>query len=99
MHRKHPQWAILGIDAGDRIEVWASKTLTYAEITTKVEQWRTTFKDHPCFRWTHEVSFVTHDFSVVTGPDYATALANLFAAWSPEPEKAAEIATARQIEP
>lgn len=81
-----PDFVIVGVNYQDGVMVFASDTLTEAELQTRVVE----LDELPTFqgkvqprRVEHTVNVKTQDFRQATGRTYAEAMSNLFHQWHP----------------
>lgn len=81
-----PDFVILGVPFATGVRVVASRTLTLAELKGALNLGPGGFSD------AFELCVTMNDLATADGPDYGTAIRNLFASWSPDPEHRPELA-------
>lgn len=81
-----PDFVIVGVNYQDGVMVFASDSLTEAQLETKV----TELDELPTFQGkmrpsgvAHTVTVKSNDFKTATGRTYAEAMSNLFHQWHP----------------
>jgi hypothetical protein len=80
----HCDWVIIGVRGNDGVVVFASDTLTEAELATETErvEYYGSF-DSRIINSYHTFRGEMRSYVTATGPNYGVALANLFGAWQP----------------
>jgi hypothetical protein len=93
----HPAWVMFGVELPDRVCLYASRTLTQAELELKVEDNWYIFSDWWSFppRNEYELHATFDDFVVITGDTWADCFNDLQNHWSPSSPKPARQIPAR----
>lgn len=83
-----PEWVILGVKTTDGVNVYASSTLSRAEMEAEVRHHQATsipggFARRAPIAISYRLRVAMGSFVVVWGPDYPTALRELLNHWSP----------------